>query len=194
MAEDKDRDPDRRKAALIATCVAVPTALAAGWGAFALLPSEVEDDSGSSDSSVSAEPVEIDVPDLAEDDAVVCRALVTELPEELGDLPQRTVSGDDGAAEVSVAWGDPPVTMRCGVEHVEPDLEDDVYRLGPACWNPVEHDDHTVWTSVDRAIPVEISTPGEYDGPGQLVQAVSDAVHEKVPAAAEEDVPSGCGW
>ncbi|TWJ14804.1 uncharacterized protein DUF3515 [Stackebrandtia albiflava] len=200
MAENRDdestarpsgTDPERRRAARIATLVAVPVTVLAGIGAFSLIGSAAEDGAVPDAGPVMTEPVELTVPDMTEDEFEVCRALVTEVPAEVLEQPQRPVTGGDGAAEVGAAWGDPAVTMVCGVEPVEVAVDAQVYRLGETCWSVAESKDASVWTTVDRRQPVEVTVPAGLDSPGQAVQALSKAVAAKVPAA-EEGVPTGC--
>ncbi|MGH8791399.1 MAG: DUF3515 family protein [Stackebrandtia sp.] len=185
---------DRKLAATIATVVAVPATIAAAVGIYALISPEAADDPDSGVREAPSESVSLEIPELSEDEFEVCRALVTEVPETLGDLEQRATTGAAGAAEISAAWGEPPVSLRCGVAAVDVPLNADVYRLGKTCWYAVEGEAGVAWTTVDRKVPVEVTTPDDYEGPGQLVQGLSEAVDEKAPPADAEDVPSGCGW
>lgn len=197
--DDEKRDvaavdrSDRRRAARIATFVAVPVTLLAAFGAFNLIAANSQaEDADDSDTTVSAEPVAIEVPEMSENEFEVCRALVSVIPSELGDLQQRPVEGGPGAAEVGAAWGDPAVTMVCGVDPIEVSDTDQVYRLSDACWYADETDEGTVWTTVDRQEAVQLFVPGDHDGSGQLATSLSGPIDEKVPAADEEDVPTGC--
>ncbi|MGH8876644.1 MAG: DUF3515 domain-containing protein [Stackebrandtia sp.] len=179
---------DRRKAARIATFVAIPVTIAALIGAVALLGSAAPPEEEKE--KASDKPVEVKVPDLPDEDYKYCRALITKLPDSLGDLPRRVVSGDNGAPEVAGAWGDPAAKLRCGVEPVDVAKDADVYRLGPTCWFADESKKATTWTTVDRKLAVELRVPSKHSGPGQLVQALSKAVDDKIPAV--KDAPSGC--
>lgn len=190
MADDKEKRDvaalnrsDRRKAARLATFVAIPVTLLAAFGAFNLI--------GNSQ-AVATEPVGIDVPEMSEKEFEICRALVSVLPTELGDLQQRPVEGRAGAAEVGAAWGDPAVTMVCGVDPVEVSDTDQVYRLSNACWFAEESDEGTVWTTVDRQEPVQLFVPVDHESPGQLATSLSKPIDEKIPAAEEELIPTGC--
>ena len=190
-AKRSDSD-DRRHAARIATLVAVPVTLVAAVGVFALIgsgmaPGEEPDDPESL--AVPSAPVSMDVPELEQADLEVCRALVTEVPASLVGLEQRAVTGDHAASEISAAWGEPPVAMRCGVATV--DLADDaeVYQLGATCWYAAESDDGSTWTTVDRVLPVRVDVPAGLDS--QVVQGLSEAVSGKVPPL--DDLPTGCG-
>ncbi len=54
--------------------------------------------------------------DVAEDDLAACRALVRDLPSELGDRSRVPVLPADG---LGAAWGDPAIVMTCGGEAPE---------------------------------------------------------------------------
>jgi hypothetical protein len=63
-------------------------------------------------SGCAADPVAVDVPDVPDDEAAACRALVETLPDEVDGEERREVTGADGRA---AAWGDPAIVLRCGV-------------------------------------------------------------------------------
>lgn len=195
-SEDEAATPppsDRRKAARIATLVAVPVTLLALFGAVSLMGSMAgaqEDEPA----EVSDKPVEITAPDLSDEDFKYCRALITKLPDPLGDLPRRVVAGDHGAPEIAGAWGEPAVTLRCGVEPVEVAKDAKVWRFAAkkqsACWYADESKKATTWTTVDRELAVELTVPAKHSESGQLVQALTKPVDKKIPAA--KDAPTGC--
>lgn len=181
---------DRRKAARIATFVAIPVTLLALFGAVSFMGSlasaeEKQDKSRES----SDEPVEVAVPDLSDEDFKVCRALITRLPDPLGELPRRVVAGDNGAPEIAGAWGEPAVKLRCGVEPVEVPKDGTVFRQKKTCWFAEESKQSTTWTTVDRRLAVELTVPAKY-AQSQLTQPLDKPVDEKVPAV--KNSPSGC--
>ncbi|MDG4769668.1 DUF3515 family protein [Solwaraspora sp. WMMD792] len=193
--------PDRttRQAAIWATVVALPLTVIVALAAFSrLAPAGSDDDPGAAaDPSASASagvapvpttPVQIAAPALDERAEIVCRALVSQLPGTLRDLPQRRVT--DGA-EQNAAYGEPPITVACGVPAAQFPPTDLVYALDGVCWHAAEQADATVWTTVDREIPVRVSVPGSYDEPGQWVTAFADPLIETVPSDADA-APRGC--
>ena len=61
-----------------------------------------------------------------------------------------------------VAWGDPPVVLRCGVGRpsaLVPNSSEQVFLAGDVYWLPVQQKDATLFTSIDRSVYVEISVP-----------------------------------
>lgn len=174
-----------RLPAIVATVVAVPVAVVAGIVVFnAIAPAAEDSDLVQGDLS----PVSVTVPDLGEEDAVVCLALTATAPEEAGDLVARPVEGGAGAAEAVLAYGDPAVVATCGADPVEVEDTAAVYKLNGVCWFTDE--DGAVWTTLDRQVPVGVSVPADYEQPVDVLNDLSKVIAEKVPAA--EDAPTGC--
>jgi hypothetical protein len=172
---DPARAPDvRRSAARTATLVAVPVALLVLLGLLWSLGALSRPDTG---------PVAMDAPALTPEAAQVCRAIVADLPETVAGSTRRAVTA---GPEQNAAYGDPPVTLACGT--VLPAVEDTatVFPLSGVCWFPQAGTDATVWTTVDRTVPVTVTVPGPQDGSAQTVIAFSEAV-----GAADPPRPSG---
>jgi hypothetical protein len=176
-----------RTAALIALPVAVVTGLAVFWvlGGFG---SPAPRPSTARVSAPATGPVGMAAPDLPEQTATVCRALVAALPDVLRDRTRRQVSA---GPEQNAAYGDPAITLACGGPRPSVDPTGDVYVLSRVCWYEVPGPgSSTVWTTVDRTVPVTVTVPAAYDPPGQWVIAFSGPVRSSVPATS--DVPFGC--
>lgn len=94
-------------------------------------------------------------PDAAHPDCAVILASLTDA-DTLGGLPRRPVD-----AQSVAAWGDPAITLRCGVAPPEPTANraclrvDDIDWIGPS--NPAE-DDRT-YVSYGRTPAVEVFVP-----------------------------------
>ena len=132
--------------------------------------------------------VALPAPSLDDRRAVVCRALVATLPNALRDLTRRPV---DAGPQQNAAYGDPAITLTCGaaVPSIVPTAT--VYPLSGVCWYAGERPDVTVWTTLDREVPVQVTVPRSYDAPGQWVIEFSAAVATAVPSTTS-GVPSGC--
>ncbi|MFC0005826.1 DUF3515 family protein [Micromonospora siamensis] len=185
-------DRSTRRAALIATLVAVPvTAVVAALVLAKLSPPEPAAAPAPTASAARAQatgPVEMPAPALAARPAVVCRALVSQLPATVRDLAQRPVTA---GPEQNAAYGDPALTVACGGPAAQFPSTDEVWRVNGVCWHPVEAKDApTVLTTVDREVPVTLTVPRAYDGALQWAAPVSEAVVAAVPSA--KTVPSGC--
>lgn len=183
-------DRTTRRAALWATLVAVPVTLVVALVAFlAVRP----DDTPAADSSPtpprpqSTTPVAMDAPKLSERATLVCRALVSQLPTAVRDLRIRPVSA---GPEQNAAYGDPAVTVSCGVPKATYQPTDQVYQLSRVCWHQVDRPEATEWTTVDREVPVRVTVPKFYDTPGQWTTAFSATVTATVRLL--DQIPTGC--
>jgi hypothetical protein len=187
-------DRASKRAARWATLVAVPVALLAGFGAFAALGGLASGE-GSPEPSPSVSgvpratgPVTVAAPPLSARAEVVCRALLSQLPDALRDRNRRPVTA---GAEQNAAYGDPAITVACGVPTPSFPATDNVYPLNGVCWHAAEQPAQTVWTTVDREVQVRVTVPRPYEAPGQWVIEFSGPVIAAVPSATD-DVPSGC--
>jgi hypothetical protein len=185
---------DRRSPSVVATLTALPIALVAGlvafwWlGGFRGAPAPAPSPAPSSPRPAASGPVTVEAPALAGPAATACRALVAKLPRVDGDLPRRPVTAGPGQ---NAAYGDPPVILTCGTATV-PSLAptDTITQLSGVCWFTEEGPDATVWTTVDRAVPVRVRVPRTYDPPGERVVVFSTPITDTLePATAR---PSGC--
>ncbi|GIJ07123.1 DUF3515 family protein [Micromonospora andamanensis] len=185
--------PDRtnRGAALIATAVAVPVALLVGALALSNLapeePAAVPQPSATTPGPVSTAPVEMAAPQLGERQAVVCRALLSQLPDSIRELPQRQVSA---GPEQNAAYGDPALTVACGGDAPEVKPDDHLYLVNSVCWYAVEGPDVTELTTVDRETAVTLRVPHFYGEALQWASPVSATIVESIRSSGT--APSGC--
>lgn len=185
-----------RGAARWATLVAVPLALAAGVASFAVLGG-FDDRSGgpgatpasSAAHSASTGAVTVPARTLPARAQVVCRALLSRLPDNLRDRDRDRRPVTTGA-EQNAAYGDPPIIVSCGATAATFPATDLVYALDQVCWHAAQASEGTVWTTVDREVPIQVTVPGAYREPGQWVIEFSGPVIATVPSITE--VPAGC--
>lgn len=167
----------RRSASRVATLVAVPVALLAGFVAFqALKPATPKPQ--------ATDPVTMPAKALDPRQTAVCRALLARMPEKVRDRQRRQVTAGH---EQNAAFGDPAITLECGTQRPSFAPQDMVYGFSGVCWLPDAAG--TKWTTVDREVPIAIVVPKDYDSPGQWVAAFSGAITATVPTA---DAPWGC--
>jgi hypothetical protein len=170
--------------------IALPVALVAGLIAYRVLSASPAGTAEASPSPApqSTAPVTMPAPPLPERPATLCRALVFQLPGALRDRPRRPVTA---GPEQNAAYGDPPITVACGTAprpSVDPTAT--VYKLSTVCWYPVPGPAATVWTTVDREVPVTVTVPNSYPGQAQWVIEFSPPVDGAIPSIST--VPSGC--
>ena len=180
-----NNDQAARSARRVATLIAVPAALIAGFVAFQLLrPAPPAPDPVETPRPRSSAPVAMSAPSLPQRQATVCRALLSQLPDSVRELERRPVTAGH---EQNAAFGDPAITLACGGAMPSVPPTDKVYPLDAACWHA--DPSGTVWTTVDREVPVTITVPKDYEQPGQWVIAFSNVVAATVPTGT---VPTGC--
>ncbi|WP_018802562.1 DUF3515 family protein [Salinispora arenicola] len=184
------RDRSNRGAALIATAVAIPVTVLAGVLAFTRLApdqSAPEPNASATPQVQSTAAVEMAAPTLAERPATVCRALLSQLPPTIRDLPQRPVTA---GPEQNAAYGDPALTVACGGAAPTFAATDKLWLVNRVCWYGHEEGDGTVLSTVDRETTVTVRVPDGYDQPLQWVSPVAETIVATVPST--DDAPSGC--
>ncbi|MEJ3744201.1 DUF3515 family protein [Actinomycetes bacterium KLBMP 9797] len=183
-------DRTTRQAALWATVVAVPlTALVAVFAinAFAAEPDPEPTPSATTPGPRSTAPVALAAPALSVRAATVCRALTSQLPATVQDLAQRPVTA---GPEQNAAYGDPAITVSCGGAPVSFPPDTELWVLSGVCWHLAERSDATVWTTVDREVPVRVTVPRAYEEAAQRTIAFSPTIVATVPSLTT--LPSGC--
>jgi hypothetical protein len=172
-----------RRAGLVAAAIALPLAIVAGLLVFVTLHGRVTKDTATPAPSASASaggPVAMPAPSLTAAHATMCLAFVAALPRSLRNLPERHVTA---GAEQNAAFGDPPITAACGVAEVKPKPTDEVYSTDDVCWATTTTPTGTVWTTLDRQVPVAVTVPKSYDSSGQWANEFSDAIISALPRA-----------
>lgn len=140
--------------ARLATVTAIPVALVVGVLAFWLL--------GGFPKAAATGPVRTDAASMDDATTGICRALVARLPESLGGLHRRPVSA---GPEQNAAFGDPAIVLSCGTVGRRAIPQDaQLMGLSDVCWYPEERSGETVWTTVDRQVPLRVVVPAKADG------------------------------
>ncbi|MEV6350376.1 DUF3515 family protein [Actinoplanes sp. NPDC051851] len=199
--------PDRttRIAAIWATAVAVPLALAVGIVAFLHINPEETDEkptaASSSPITVPSTAVEMPATKLSAETSTVCLAVTSQLPTQVRNLPARKVSA---GPEQNAAYGEPAITVACGVtapvmcETLDQDatdgcvpLDTELLLMNRVCWYAQDAADGTTFTTMDREVPVRVVVPADYDNRAQWANEFSDVVVE-TDKSITEGLPSGC--
>ena len=123
-------------------------------------------------------PVDVPVPVVDAVTASTCARLVEALPEEVDPgVERRPVTGD---ATLTAAWGDPPVTLACGVP--EPDRPEEPVVVNGVAWSVRDIGAGFRWTTRDRAVSVAVDIPSAYENGAEIVNPLSTAVAAAVPS------------
>lgn len=198
------QEPDRtaRRAALWATVVAVPVALIVGVVFFLAIRPDPAADPGAAPATPAAipsTPVEMAAPKLDERTTLVCRAVTSQLPTAVRDRPARKVSA---GPEQNAAFGEPPLTVACGVPQPEMcttvgqgggcvPLDADVLTMNRVCWYGAVTGNGAVFTTMDREVAVRVTVPTGLENPAQWANEFSDTVVKTVKSRTK-GVPTGC--
>jgi Protein of unknown function (DUF3515) len=184
-------DEVTRHAARLATIITVPVVLLAGVLVFVLLGGA----GGDSDEPAASPsprpqatgPVAMPARKLTARQATVCRALLSQLPHALRDRVQRPVTA---GSEQNAAYGDPAITLACGTTAPSFPPTETVLKTNSVCWYAATGSGGSVWTTLDREVPVTVTVPAGYDQPAQWVIEFANPVAAAVPSAK---APYGCG-
>ncbi|HEV7657769.1 MAG TPA: DUF3515 domain-containing protein [Mycobacteriales bacterium] len=156
----RDRS-DRRSAARLATLVALPVtlvlvvlavALGRGGNAQPVAPTATPS------AAAALPPVKVAPPPaLSAAAQQSCQELIAALPTDLGDIPARPV---DSSSPYVAAWGDPAITLRCGVARPPSFIATaDVQQINGVSWFAERRGSTTAWVVVDRPVYVEVLVP-----------------------------------
>jgi hypothetical protein len=126
-------------------------------------------------------------PPLANAQLANCTKVLEHLPVALNGLKPRVVHTVPVTPFV-VAWGDPAIVLRCGVDRPK-DLKAGSDKnliaggeLSGAYYDVTRHGDANVYTAVDRPAYVSITIPSKYQGADQL-PALNRAIVAAMPRA-----------
>jgi hypothetical protein len=188
-------DQISRGAARLATVLALPAALLAGVLVFAGLGGFDRDEAAPQGTPTIAAPtapqpttpVPMTATPLSPRAEAVCRAFVSTLPAALRDRARRPVTAGPNQ---NAAYGEPPITVACAAPAASYPPTDRVNLLDRVCWHAAQESAVTVWTTVDRDVPIRVTVPRAYEQPGQWVIELSPPVAAAVPTAPT--IPSGC--
>ena len=127
----------------------------------------------------------VPVPDLTPAADAACPPLMGALPLELAGDPSRRVDSDTPYA---YAWGDPPTVLVCGVERPEGfTVGAGLIQINGVQWFVDTGDPEvTVWTTVDRAVYVEVQVPAASDSAGvtELTLPIAEHLERRDPDPA----------
>jgi hypothetical protein len=127
-----------------------------------------------------------------------CTSVLQYLPQRLDGMAPRVVHPQPDSPFV-VAWGEPAIVFRCGVDRpaeLAPQSSEQIFSAngaGGPYWLPVREATQTVWTVIDRAVYIELTVPNSYQQPplAPIGTAVAKGLPEAVclPQAAVGQTP-----
>ncbi|GLY03720.1 MULTISPECIES: DUF3515 domain-containing protein [Actinoplanes] len=196
------KDPVKRSAAIWATVVAVPVALIVGVGAFlAIQPEKTVDSEVAQPATLPSTPVDMVAPSLDATTGTVCLAVTAQLPAKIRDLEPRKVSA---GPEQNAAYGEPAVTVSCGVtpptmcttlDDQTPGcvpMDTELLIMNRVCWYARPGAEAATVTTMDREVAVQVTVPNAYENPAQWANEFSDTIVKTVKSTTADRMPSGC--
>jgi hypothetical protein len=172
----------------MAALIAVPIALATGALVFWQLDRATQP--GPTLPSVQATgAVRMDAPALSDDATVACRALLSQLPDALSDRPRRPVTA---GPEQNAAYGDPAITLACGVGTPSVPPTDEVSVLDGVCWYSAPDKTGTTWYTLDRVVPITVRIPAAYQHTAEWAIDFSAPIAGSVRSLTADRLLPGC--
>lgn len=118
--------------------------------------------------AVRLEPVATLAPAAVE----VCKRVVTALPKQIAPDVNRRVTAPPSLS--TAAWGDPPITFRCGT--APGSKRDELYSFDAVTWAVHDTGASRTWTTVSARVPVQVVIPDAYDGQAEMLGGLAAAL------------------
>lgn len=122
--------------------------------------------------SACAGPVSIPEADVDATTRHLCEQLVADLPPTVHGMPQRDTTGTVGAA-----WGDPPITLNCGIPRPTAMATDpSCFEVDGVGWFAQEGEGGFLFTTIGRAVHVQVGVPSRYAPEAEVLVDLADVV------------------
>jgi Protein of unknown function (DUF3515) len=122
------------------------------------------------------DPAQVAVPSPAPEVATACAELVKALPGKVLDAERRDTSPE---SPLTTAYGDPPIEVTCGVAPPAgmAEAQSQCFEVNGVGWFAKEVENGFIFTTIGRALYLEIAVPSKYAPEANALTDVSDAVH-----------------
>lgn len=111
--------------------------------------------------------------------ASACSQLIDGLPSSVLNAVRRKI---EPPSDATAAWGDPPITLRCGV--AKPDSltpTSTLVTVNGVDWLPEQRSAGYVFTTTGRVAYVEVAVPNEYAPETEVLTELAKSISEFVP-------------
>ncbi len=122
--------------------------------------------------------LDVDTYPTEPDTDISCQTLFADSPQKVAGEDVIRVAGDN-----AVAWGAPPIILRCGVER--PDILDEGPRcdlIGDVDWVAETTSDGFLFTTVGRRFYVSVEVPSDYDPATDALVDLASAIKRHDPS------------
>jgi hypothetical protein len=122
-------------------------------------------------------PTPVPVPSPAPEVAAACEPLIKALPSKVLDAKRRKA---DPPSPLTTAYGDPPIEVTCGVAQPAgmAQAQSQCFEVNGVGWFAKEVTNGTIFTTIGRALYLEIAVPDKYSPEANALTDVSDAVKQ----------------
>jgi hypothetical protein len=124
-------------------------------------------------------PVTVDVPTPDAAALGVCDQLAGAWPDTVLEQPPVAV---EPTSRWTHAWGDPPITARCGVAPAAVQPDSQLVTVDGVDWLPEPTDDGYRFTTVGRVADVEVSVPHHYAPEATALVDLAPAIKQTDPS------------
>jgi hypothetical protein len=133
--------------------------------------------SGSTPASAPVDEVKVPaVNGISANSLLDCRGFKAELPEEIA--PGARVRAAAPFSDTTSAFGDPPITVRCGVPSGS--KLDDPYTFNGVAWAMHDNGASRLWTTLGRKVNVVVEVPDAYSSQAELIGRLSKPVQDNL--------------
>ncbi|GAB3984316.1 hypothetical protein GCM10029978_093630 [Actinoallomurus acanthiterrae] len=128
--------------------------------------------------------VEVPAPSPPASAVSLCRTLRDRLPQRLHGLKRRDTTP---RSPYVTAWGSPAIAVRCGVPRPAglQNLTAQLAVINGVSWLPQPPDRPVTFTAVGRHAYVEVTVPGKYAPPGDVLNELTGAIKATIPANSD---------
>lgn len=123
----------------------------------------------------------VPVPSPAPEVAAACTQLVQALPAKVLDQKRRKTTPETA---LTTAYGDPPIEITCGVAPPAgmAEAQSQCFEVNGVGWFAKQVQNGYIFTTIGRALYVEVAVPSKYSPEANALTDVSDAIqkHNKV--------------
>jgi hypothetical protein len=123
----------------------------------------------------------VPVPSPAPEVAAACTQLVQALPAKVLDQKRRKTTPESA---LTTAYGDPPIEITCGVAPPAgmAEAQSQCFEVNGVGWFAKQVQNGYIFTTIGRALYVEVAVPSKYSPEANALTDVSDAIqkHNKV--------------
>ena len=122
-------------------------------------------------------PAPVAVPSPAPEVATACTQIIKALPDKVLDAKRRKTTPE---SPLTAAYGDPPIEVTCGVAPPAgmAEAQSQCFEVNGVGWFAKKAENGVIFTTIGRAVYLEVAVPSKYAPEANALTDVSDAVHK----------------